>query len=304
MTLLKSLVLVVICFVHVVTPIQLVTKANSKLSASQLQDFISRPSNWPQIVASSNGVESSSSSSPNAIDMPLTKGTSVKEYFGLNLLSVNWTCRESKPGRLLVESPDGLDGIADQCSMQFDFPQNDDDSSNKQEVLLTMAYNPISPLAVLATPILVVDNWVALNILLPAAVDPNPLNSFRTLMGQLYGIAGVAHLADILAGESVLFTSAGIPVYTDLPLVGQAYAWFWCAVGPLSYFATSIRKEDPSNRPSLVADGSLVLYGLVEVIGVILASTNSEVLINAIAVQGIVSAAWIYSYKKGKAIIS
>lgn len=292
-------------FVRLATPIQVVTKANSKLSALQLQDFISRPSNWPQIVASSSAVESfPSSSSPDAIDVPLTKGASVKEYFGLNLLSVNWICRESKPGFLLVESPDGLDGIADDCSMQFDFPQKGGDNNNKQEVQLTMTYNPLSPLAVLATPILVVDNWIALNILLPAAVDPDPLNSFRTLMGQLYGIAGLAHLVDLLAGDSVLFSSAGIPVYSDLPPLGQAYAWFWCAVGPLSYWATSATsQQEPSNRPSFLADGSLVLYGLVEIIGVYLASANSEALINAIAVQGIVSAAWIYSSKKDKSVI-
>lgn len=308
MRFLKLLVLVEICFVPSVTPIQLVTRAKSKLSARQLQDFISRPSNWPQIVASSNKVEPSSISSPIAIDLPLKKGASIKEYFGLNLLSVTWTCSESRPGRLLVESSDGLGKIADQCTMQFDFVDKNNNNSidrrnyeKNYDVQLTMAYNPLSPLAVLATPILVVDNWIALNILLPAAVDPNPLNSFRILMGQLYGVAGLAHLADLLVGNSSLFSSAGIPIYNDLPLAGRVYALLWCAVGPLSYWGTSQQKA--KTYSSLLADGSLVLYGLVEVIGVYLGSVNSEALTNAIAIQGIVSLAWIYSYNKGKSII-
>jgi len=309
----KSLVLVAICFVRLATPIQLITKANSKLPARQLQDFISRPSNWPQIVASSNRVESSSSSSsPSiAVDLPLKKGASVKEYFALNLLSVTWTCQESKPGRLLLESPDGLDKIADKCSMQFDFlPKDNNNSSNggrnddkNHEVQLTMTYNPLSPLAVLATPVLVLDNWIALNVLLPAAVDTNPLNSFRNLMGQLYGIAGLAHLADLIVGNSLLFSSAGIPVYNDLLPISKAYALLWCAVGPLSYWATSTSQREAQTRPSLIADGSLVLYGLVEVGGVYLGSVMPEALINAIVVQVVVAAAWIYSYKKDESII-
>jgi len=189
--------------------------------------------------------------------------------------------------------------------MRFDFLRKDsendsDDDDEKYEVRLTMAYNPLSPIALLATPILIVDNWIALNVLLPAAVDPDPLNSFRVLMGQLYGIAGLAHLADLLVGNSSLLVAAGIPVYAELTPFAKAYAWLWCAAGPLSYWATSSVDRRRMGPSSLLADGSLAFYGLIEIGGVYLGSGTFEALINAVAVQGIVVAAWIYSSKKNE----
>ena len=256
------------------------TAPNKLLSASQLQDFLARPVHWPQIVASSDRVQSSSSKYD--VTLPMKPGKTVLEYFGLGLLSVEWICRQSKPGTFLVESPKGVPGIAKDCSMDFDI-QDD-------QVTLTMGYTPESPIAILGTPVLVVDNWIALNVLLPAAVDPNPLDSFRKLMGGLYGVAGIAHLVDLLVGPSQLFTSVGIPPFQDLDLPGQAYALLWCAVGPLAYIAS--RQSSPR-----IADTGLIIYGLVEVLGAFL-SSNSEAFVNAIAVQAIVLGAWVYSSSK------
>jgi hypothetical protein len=258
--------------------LQLITTAKSKLSGRELQDFCSRPSNWPKIVASSDKVESKDDPT-----MPLKRGSSVEEYFGLGLLSVTWKCEESKPGTFMVRAPDGVKGIAKDCSMRFVFEDN--------QVKLTMGYNPISPLAILATPVLIVDNWIALNVLLPIAVDPNPLDSFRKLMGLLYGAAGVAHLADSLVGPSAILVAAGAPVYSELPSLGQAYALLWCLAGPISFVAS--RSEKPQ-----VADGGLIFYGLIEVIGAVL-TQSSEALVNSIGVQAVVLAAWFYS-NKGK----
>jgi hypothetical protein len=140
----------------------------------------------------------------------------VQEYFGLGLLSVEWTCRQSTKGTFVVELPNGVPGIAIDCSTSFDFQDN--------QITLTMGYTPVSPLAIFATPVLIVDNWIALNILLPAAVDPHPIDSFRKLMGTLYGIAGLAHFADLVVGNSILLTSIGLPAFDELSLAAQAYA--------------------------------------------------------------------------------
>lgn len=271
--------------------ITLKTTAPSTLSAAQLQDFISRPANWPDIVASSNSVESATKN--NDPSLPLKRGVQVTEYFGLNLLSVDWICRQASPGRLEVESPKGLEGIADQCAMRFDFQDH--------KVTLEMEYNPLSPLALLAMPVLIVDNWIALNVLLPAAVDQRPLDSFRKLMGTLYGFAGMAHLVDILGGGSVLFQTAGIPVFSALEFTGKAFALLWCAAGPLAFWAThQQQKRIGEEEASLqwLPDASLAFYGLVEVAGVFLGHGTTEAMTNAVVVQVIVLAAWIYSSQK------
>jgi hypothetical protein len=257
--------------------LQITTTAKSKLQQAELQNFLATPCNWPKIVASSNRVVSKDPT------VPLRRGSSVEEYFGLNLLFVKWQCVESKPGTIVVRSPDGITGIANDCSMRFDI--------DDEEVNLTMGYNPLSPLAILAFPVLAVDNWVALNILLPAAVDRTPLDSFRRLMGVLYGGAGIAHLLDLLIGPSALLVAAGAPIFANLDVLGQQFALLWCAAGPLA-FLTSRSKNNPR-----LADLGLTSYGLIEVLGAYLIG-NSDALVNAIGVQGIVLAAWIYSQKK------
>jgi hypothetical protein len=261
---------------------RLTTKAKNPLgNAAALQDFLSRPVHWPQIVASSNNVESTVFN----VEDSMKPGQSVDEIFGMGILSVEWTCREANPnGRFVVESPDGVPGIATDCSMMFEIQD--------EQVDLTMGFTPVSPLAYLATPVLVVDNWIALNVLLPAAVNPTPLDSFRKLMGVLYGVAGFAHAMDLWLGGSVLFTSFGLPAFADLPVEGQAFAGLWCAVGPLSYFLS--HATGSSKR---LGDLGIFLYGLVEILGAI-SSGNQEAWTNAIGVQLVVLAAWLYSNQK------
>jgi hypothetical protein len=139
------------------------TATTNLLSASDLQDFLSRPIHWPDIVASSSSV----SSTRGNVKEPLQVGSSVQEYFGLNLLSVTWTCTRNEPGILIVESTDGLPGIARQCRMKFNISTTSDDTA---KVVLTMGYDPVSPIALAAKPVLMLDNWMALQVLLPLAL--------------------------------------------------------------------------------------------------------------------------------------
>jgi hypothetical protein len=141
------------------TSLTLTTTAKSRLSKADLQEFLATPANWPKIVASSNRVTSTDVDT----NKPMKAGSSVTEYFGLNLLSVSWTCEVSQPGKLVFRSPQGLAGIANNCLMEFDIGEG--------EVTLTMGYNPLSIISVLATPVLTIDNWAALHVFLPAAVS-------------------------------------------------------------------------------------------------------------------------------------
>eukprot|EP00536_Pseudo-nitzschia_multiseries_P008464 jgi/Psemu1/287810/fgenesh1_pg.215_\ len=323
----------------------------SSSSSSSLQDFISRPINWPEIVLSSNrvmvkrtGKTKDLSSSPSLSfgsifrsivpngesdtilekrdDNPafetLRVGDTVEEYFALNQFKVDWTCTRNEMGKLVMKSPDGVPGIASNCVMDFEFENVETvttsaAATNKPAavVRLTMEYTPESPLAVLAVPALVVDNWLALNVLLPAAVDARPLDSFRKLMGALYGVAGVAHFLDLTLGGSVLFTTViGIPSFENLSLLGQLYSLLWCAAGPMAYVLSAAvdRASAPTTDYSELrilgnpADIGIVLYGIVELFGALLSSgidgASSDVVTNAAGVQAIVLAAWIYSYQK------
>ena len=120
-----------------------------------------------------------------------------------------------------------------------------------------------------------------------------PLDRFRTLMGTLYGVAGLAHAFDLFAGSSQLFAAAGVPPFAELPLSAQALAAVWCAVGPLAFAA--------SRQGGRVADAGLVVYGLVEVLGAALVDPTMTppgaiaALPNALAVQIVVAASWVYS---------
>ena len=124
----------------------------------------------------------------------------------------------------------------------------------------------------------------------PPAVGPAegsaPLDRFRSLMGTLYGVAGIAHAADLLIGPSTLLTAAGAPPFRELPPPAQALAGLWCLAGPLAYLT--------SRRGGRAADAGLVVYGLVEVLG----AAFTDALPNALAVQGVVAASWIYSSSK------
>jgi hypothetical protein len=288
--------------------IQLRTVAKIPRSALSVQDYISRPIHWPEFVLSSNRVSiigNGKKNKNNDNSQVLTKGIKVEEYFGMNLLFVEWTCLRNVPGKFVVTS-DGLSGIASNCKMEFTFQED----TASAEVQMIMEYTPESILAILATPILVVDNWVALNILLKAAVDPTPLASFRKLMGTLYGIAGIGHFLDVTIGGSQLFQQVSIPPFEDLPTEGQIYAIIWCLVGPIAYLLSKQQQQqqqqiseisDFKSTPINLGDVGIVLYGLVEVFGAYL-TLQPEVLMNAIVVQCIVASAWIYSYQKDASI--
>ena len=78
---------------------------------------------------------------------------------------MKWRCEAAGANTLDVRSADGLAGVATDCRMDFSIEADGDASI----VDLAMSYEPASPLALLAAPVLVVDNWLALNVLLPRA---------------------------------------------------------------------------------------------------------------------------------------
>ena len=100
-------------------------------------------------------------------------GGEVDEIFGLPPilpLRVRWQCTaavdETANGGsagLTFASPTGLEGIASNCGMAFEVTS---DGAGGSAVELAMTYDPSSPLARLAAPVLVVDNALALKFLL------------------------------------------------------------------------------------------------------------------------------------------
>ena len=165
-----------------------------------------------------------------------------------------------------------------------------DDGEGGSTIQLDMSYEPTSPVATLALPVLTLDNFIALNVLLQDATDTtSKLDKYRNLMGLLYGIAGVAHLFDCLIGGSFLLKEAGIPDFFELPLNGMGLAILWCLSGPISFAC--------SKAGGRVADLGLVQYGLIEVGGAALAANyyGGGAFPNAIGVQLIVALAWLYT---------
>ena len=129
--------------------------------------FLSTPANWPEVVLSSQSVRSVAGSD---IMAPLQPGQAVDEIFGfppILPLSVRWTCTVAQPGRLTFASPTGLAGVATNCGMDFSVGS---DGAGGSTVELVMTYEPISPLATLAAPVLAVDNALALKLLLSRAI--------------------------------------------------------------------------------------------------------------------------------------
>lgn len=153
-------------------------------SAQELQTFLATPTNWPDIVLSSFGVEEADAinnkrAKINTVDRPLKKGDRVKEIFGLPPLlplAVTWTCQQNvvtRPnkkqgggGCLEFFSADGLSGIAKNCSMKFDISADGEDT----KVDMTVEIEPVNPIANLAPLVLKVDNDLALKVLLPLAL--------------------------------------------------------------------------------------------------------------------------------------
>ena len=295
------------------TSLSLTTTTTVKnVDVKTLHAFISTPSNWPRIVASSWSVEGAGT------DKPLSKGKLVDEVFGLPPvvpLRVRWTCASSKcsgkTGTLDVRSDSGLEGVASDARMQFKVTEALGPTEGC-EVELVMSYAPSSPLAVLAQPVLALDNALALKVLLPLALKAAvaggneeggsaaaPLDEFRSLMGGLYGVAGLAHAADIASGTNALFASSGIPPFSSLPPPGQALAAAWCLAGPAAFWCTR------QNSPSL-ADIGIAAYGAVEVLGAAVAvgtgNGDGSALVSALAVQLVVAASWKYSDTRGKEV--
>jgi hypothetical protein len=144
-----------------------------------------------------------------------------------------------------------------------------------------------------------IDNALALKVLLPWAIEQEmfrktPLQGFQALMGTLYGVAGLAHFADCLLGDSKLLVAAGCPVFSELPIEGKALAMLWCSAGPAAFYCL--------RRVGLEYIG-LVGYGVIEVACAAVAASVGETpqvdpLLNALGVQGIVAASWLYSSEK------
>ncbi|CAJ1948521.1 unnamed protein product [Cylindrotheca closterium] len=158
---------------HALIELRTSAKTN-QMTAAELQDYLSRPIHWPQIVGSSDSVKCLDGYNEND---PLQVGNRVKEFFGMNLLSVTWTCTKNEPGKLVVKAPEGLPGIAKECSMKFDITNVlEKNGEATAKVVLTMGYDPVSPIALAATPVLVLDNWMALKVLLPRAINKQSNN--------------------------------------------------------------------------------------------------------------------------------
>ena len=124
--------------------------------------------------------------------------------------------------------------------------------------------------------------------------EQEDLNKFRSLMGTLYGFAGVAHAIDCFFGPSQLLVSSGFPTFQELPMEGQALAAIWCLAGPLSFI---LSKQGQVRGDGKLADIGLILYGAIEVGGAAF-SPDASTVVNAFVVQAIVFAAWIYSSQK------
>ena len=95
---------------------------------------------------------------------------------------VKWRCESAGDNTLDVRSKDGLAGVATDCRMDFAIEADGDASI----VNLAMSYEPASPLALLAAPVLVVDNWLALNVLLPNAFSGKPIIRQRDVPGLVF----------------------------------------------------------------------------------------------------------------------
>ena len=187
---------------HSFSPITLRTSSGllSNIKGKELLDFLATPSNWPDIVLSSSDVEGIASLNVN---QPLRPGNRVAEIFGLPPvlpLSVEWVCRSNTYPVLDVVSSSGVTGVASDCRMLFtvrEIPTTSTTTSDSPEgtgvvVDLEMSFTPLSLLAILAVPALVVDNTLALKALLPRAINAQsndraalkPIDEFRALMGM------------------------------------------------------------------------------------------------------------------------
>eukprot|EP00747_Dinoflagellata_sp_TGD_P169797 gnl/TRDRNA2_/TRDRNA2_199720_c0_seq1.p1 gnl/TRDRNA2_/TRDRNA2_199720_c0~~gnl/TRDRNA2_/TRDRNA2_199720_c0_seq1.p1 ORF type:complete len:283 (-),score=38.39 gnl/TRDRNA2_/TRDRNA2_199720_c0_seq1:168-1016(-) len=123
------------------------------------------------------------------------------------------------------------------------------------------------------------------------------LDEFRSLMSNLYGVAGVSHLYDLLVGDSTLLRmqSDGMAAFASLPPEGQALALLWGAMGPAVWLARP--RDDRSVEPA-VTDLALAAYGMVEVCCAWLTNhayrPASDPTISALGVQALVGGCYSY----------
>ena len=172
MTRLMFLLVILACSSMKVNSFSLTTKTTVQGSPKELFNFIATPTNWPSIVLSSHSVKKLSSKN-NPVDAPLKVGDGVEEVFGLPPLlplSVSWECvvADEKTGQLEFFSKDGVPNLAKNCSMKFNVAPAAGES--RTDVELVMGYEALNPLVFAATPILNLDNSIALKLLLPLAM--------------------------------------------------------------------------------------------------------------------------------------
>ena len=166
---------VIVSFIKYSQSFSLTTTSVVKKAPSEVFNFIATPTNWPSIVASSHSVKRSSVGG-NPVDVPLNVGDYVEEIFGLPPLlplSVVWECVVAKEssGELQFYSKNGVPNFARNCSMKFKIAAADGASNSGTNVELVMGYEALNPLVFFATPLLNVDNALALKVLLPLAME-------------------------------------------------------------------------------------------------------------------------------------
>lgn len=147
--------------------VTLVTKSVVPVPPKDAHAFLATPVNWPKVVLSSHAVSGTAD-----LTRPIAVGEVVDEIFGappILPLRVSWTCAEADCDRGVLKfvSPEGLAGVARNCEMSFTITTAEQTSA---DVVLTMSYEPVSPIARLATPLLALDNALALKLALPGAV--------------------------------------------------------------------------------------------------------------------------------------
>ena len=150
------------------------------VTPDRVVNYLATPNNWPSLVLSSWSVRGDS------VDQPFTVGQTVDEIFGLPPilpLEVRWTCTAASDTALVFSSPNGLKGIAENCKMEFEVTAD----SGGCEVELAMSYDPVSPLATLAQPLLIADNTIAVQLNLPGKL--RPLGSTDPIAGPLVAAA-------------------------------------------------------------------------------------------------------------------
>ena len=161
--------------------IRLTTSTSLPVSVERAHSFLATPKNWPDFVLSSVAVRG------DGVDAPFSPGKIVDEIFGLPPilpLEVSWQCVESEPskGVLKFAAPQGLANVATDCTMEFAIAPVAGDSAGCT-VDLEISYEPTSPIAIAAVPVLNLDNAFAVKVGLPAALrraDAGPKSKLGT----------------------------------------------------------------------------------------------------------------------------